>query len=368
MKRTQRRAFTLIEMLVAMALTLFVMVILSQAFVTALETFSQLKGIGDMQGNLRVASTLLQSDLAQDHFEGKRKLSDPSIVIEPTREGFFYVRLSKNSFSALLPEGTDADGLPSYRATADILYFTIKLRGNKRESFMSARLSALPASPLLTTGVNFFGQPLDANFQDQPQTFNSQWAEVVYYLARTGSTDEPLNQSSTLGTPLYALYRGQYLLVPNKDPANNNVNGTTDNGTIAAYLNVSCYQTPAPPVGTNRLSFNSPADVVTRSNRVIEKRGLPEPSAALVLSNVVSFHVRVLPSGFGFTDFLDYNTVPPANPMPSPPAPPNTPYPYKEWDTSNPPAPTSVRALQIIIRVWDPASQQTRQVTLIQDM
>ena len=37
-----RQAFTLVEVLVAMALTMFVMVILSQAFVAGLDTFSVL--------------------------------------------------------------------------------------------------------------------------------------------------------------------------------------------------------------------------------------------------------------------------------------------------------------------------------------
>ena len=45
----KRQGFTIVELLVAMALTLFTMAILSQAFVTSLEVFSQLKGIGDME-------------------------------------------------------------------------------------------------------------------------------------------------------------------------------------------------------------------------------------------------------------------------------------------------------------------------------
>ena len=44
-----RAGFTLIELMVAMALTVFIMVILSQAFILSLDTFSGMKGIGDMQ-------------------------------------------------------------------------------------------------------------------------------------------------------------------------------------------------------------------------------------------------------------------------------------------------------------------------------
>src|SRR5439155_10425507 len=46
--RQKRQGFTLVEMLVAMALTIFIMVIMSEAFVAGLETFRQLKAIGDM--------------------------------------------------------------------------------------------------------------------------------------------------------------------------------------------------------------------------------------------------------------------------------------------------------------------------------
>src|ERR1700736_5021158 len=90
---TRRSGFTLVEMMVAMTLTIFVMVILSQCFVQGLETFSGLKAIGDMQEELRTATTLLRSDLSMDHFEGKRRLSDPvsSFKKEKIREGFFAI-------------------------------------------------------------------------------------------------------------------------------------------------------------------------------------------------------------------------------------------------------------------------------------
>src|SRR5262245_54057590 len=48
----RRQGFTLVEMMVALALTVFIMVILSEAFVTGLETFRQLKAIGDMEESL----------------------------------------------------------------------------------------------------------------------------------------------------------------------------------------------------------------------------------------------------------------------------------------------------------------------------
>src|SRR6266498_1920925 len=86
----QRQGFTLVEVLVAMALTIFIMVILSQCFVAGLETFRQLKAIGDMESNMRTATTVLRSDLAADHFESKRRLSDVPFWIQgPPRMGYF---------------------------------------------------------------------------------------------------------------------------------------------------------------------------------------------------------------------------------------------------------------------------------------
>src|SRR5262245_23134206 len=129
-----RQGFTLIEMLVAMTLTIFVMVILSECFIQGLETFSQLKAIGDMQEKLRTATNMLREDLTQDHFEAKRRLTDPDIFSIRPREGFF--RILQTNGSAM--DGKDADGLYSYNAQSHILNFTNKKRGNRRENFYTA--------------------------------------------------------------------------------------------------------------------------------------------------------------------------------------------------------------------------------------
>src|ERR1700742_3562361 len=97
--RMQRRAgFTLVELMVATALTLFLMVILTQAFVMSLETFAAMKGIGDMQINLRTAANMLKNDLSQPHFESSRRLSDMNangpLVLSQNQQiqaGFFAV-------------------------------------------------------------------------------------------------------------------------------------------------------------------------------------------------------------------------------------------------------------------------------------
>lgn len=459
-RQSVRSAFTLVEMLVAMALTLFIMVILSQCFVTALSTFSGLKGIGDLQYNLRVATTLLQADLAQDHFEGKRKLSDASFNAafvsppEVPREGFFLLRMGPN-----LLEGVDADGLPSFVSpqstisAPDLLYFTIKLKGNQRDKFLTHRLPEPPNPPPVNwpkpfgnmagqfapNQVPFFGlSPLtdpqyprqqltgapppiglpqffahrpDAIFQDdggQQLVYCSQWAEVAWYLVREGSTVEQSVKGSTLGTPLYSLYRAQYLLVPNNKAANQNYDPRDSTGapvaaayyptlqeTTAAqygpaYSGVSCFLNSSlpPPLTNQYLYFTSPSDVTEPASpgfpsgkRTLQARneavtGNLAPAAqafnsALVLNNVVSFHVRVLPNppfAGGFIDRHHPNAPPWVAPdgVAAPVLPPVV---FDSASTANPaPLNQGIRALQIIIRAWDPASQQSRQVTFIQEM
>lgn len=59
----RRRAFTITELLVSMALIMFIMAILAEAFRAGLESFRQLKSVGDMDHKLRTASTILRRDL-----------------------------------------------------------------------------------------------------------------------------------------------------------------------------------------------------------------------------------------------------------------------------------------------------------------
>src|SRR6266576_3124405 len=87
-----RKAFTLVEMLVAMALVIFITTILSEAFVAGLDAFRNLKAVGDLNDKLRTAATTLRRDLNADHFEGRRRLSDPGFWLQgPPREGFFRI-------------------------------------------------------------------------------------------------------------------------------------------------------------------------------------------------------------------------------------------------------------------------------------
>src|SRR6516225_2620866 len=128
----RRQAFTLVELLVAMALIIFMMAILAQAFVAATDSFRDLKAAGDLAEKLRAVSIQLRRELAADHFEGKKRLSQPSFWDSgPPRQGFFRIYQGSRSQS----EGVDADGIASYRSADHALHFTVKLRGNQEGDF-----------------------------------------------------------------------------------------------------------------------------------------------------------------------------------------------------------------------------------------
>ena len=427
-----RSGFTLVEMLVAMTLTIFIMVILSQAFTQGLDTFSGLKAIGDMQEDLRAAANLMRHDLAQDHFEAKRRLSDPftSLQNEKIREGFFVIGQGYyplQSTKAL--EGTE-DGIPAYRATDHFLHFSNKMRGNARDKFFSG------SGPQLNTiQTTYFSHRPDAAFQDSSSNFySSPWAEILWLMIQTGTTVDPSNPSVT-GTPLHALYRCQYVVLP--DVAKANADSSSQNWVSSNYENIASNpkRKSGPPVAALRMvpefyspndlakGWNDPTDTTKIApynwcrtwnaynyyqilqhapynlfdragpgapNKPLPHNTTPPRQKALVLSNVVSFQVEVLKSTG--TDWEDLNLLAPETGA----SPKLFPIPF---DTANyqatgrpqlPKIPAvspngvnlggrdravdpprldfSILAIKVTIRIWDPKSRQTRQVTLIQDM
>jgi type II secretory pathway pseudopilin PulG len=450
----RRQAFTLVEMLVAMALTLFIMVITTTAFITGLDTFRMLKGLGDLQQGLRGAAQRLRTDLQANHFIGKGRMSSPLFWMPGNQQPQGFVRIE--NINPGTPEGNDLDALPLFRVTAHRLLMTNRLIGNRPENFYNAwiptPLPPLPQapnqpriSPLLPGSpnyrrTNFFDQPADARFQ-QGNTYSSQWAEIGYHLAKTGAT------GLDNGIPLYALYRIQRVVVPD----NSQINGATDpNGNwlfpasdLAYYLEMSCQLDPT----GQWIYFNSPVDlarglrsiggpdtrvtgnVAAGANTITvfdatgfvigdqfvidgpnadgetgqiqimipnklpmvdfqlvtpltknhtgqapvrrigfptvleDSQPLPNPpngtlpytaGSSLLLTNVVSFQVQVLRAG----DDQMRDVVANVN-IPSYPA---------YFDTSVWTNPLNVTAIQVVIRVWDPATLQTRQISIIQDM
>lgn len=391
---TKRRSgFTLVELLVAAGLMVFVMAILAEAFGESVKTFRGLKAIADMNSKLRTASTILRRELDADHFEGRKRMSDPDFWAEgPPRQGFFRVYQGSPSVS----EGTPLDGVNSYTSTNHALHFTVKLRGNDRGGQFMAFVP--PGSPLLSPNL---GLP-EGRFQDV-SAYSYQWAEVAYFLTRQG-------QDTANGTPLYALHRRQRLAVPD-----NNLVGNVP-ATEAQYYGEVSY---SPSASGASLYFNSPIDLTVPQHRFGGLPGgyLPISASAqagqagsdVVLTDVISFNVRVLFDRLAnFQDFVDLHDIEnqPGQMVPLPdrytPHHPNFSalnglrvfdtwsqhqdnlVDYSTWRstgliTSVPilasplPGPGSanvyrIKAIQVTIRVWDLRTEQARQVTIVQDL
>ncbi len=382
MQARSRSGFTLIELMVAMALTLLIMVILTQAFSIALETFATAKGIGDLTHNLRVATVNLRDDVMQDHFEGKRRLSDVTLtggsqlVAEKPQAGFFAILQGSPS----LLEGYDQNYLPSYRAVDHVLYMTVKRRGNRAENFFYTSLTAAtPADPRAldafflaqqgNSGMSASTPPYSIGIGSTAGYFSSQWAEVMYYLVRTGSTEQPNNPTATVGTPTFALMRAEFVMVPSE----RNVPTGIPIASSPMFPTIACNP------GAVDVEIFSPADsAAAASQRVvptqfaaapavspmlsIQPDGTPNllfpyarvaPASTLVLPNLISFQIQIMPTGTAVPAFVDV--------------------PGGVYDTALINAPGyrnnfGLRAIQITLRVWDPKTRQTRQITVVQDM
>src|SRR5262245_22561417 len=140
--RTRRPAFTLVELMVAMALTILIMAIMSAAFQVGMDSLSLLKSAGTLADHLNSAESTILKDLQSNHLideAGKPlRLSKLGDATQPLpwsgtgRKGYFAVNQ--------LPwtrDGTDGT-VDSYRAT-DILQMTVQLSGrNAQEVFLAA--------------------------------------------------------------------------------------------------------------------------------------------------------------------------------------------------------------------------------------
>lgn len=360
--------FTLVELLVSMALMMFIMVILVEAFSAGMDTFQNLRALGDLQEQLRSVSQLLQSDLAQPHFEGNRRCSDSNFWSEPRREGFFrivqlsapkttgsstmYVEEADNTppnYPGLtyLDYPTDPNGvLKCYRARDHRLHFAVRTRGNERDKFFFDT-TATGMGGLRTTAVN-----ADADTIYGGTYLTSQWAEVGYALVNQAApmlTEVPESVASPTpaGTvKLHTLYRYQYVAPSYVDDLNARKFGS--NATDFLYTSVKS--------GGNPLEFYSPNDLARGRRAFDPTAATPAVASArsVVCTNVVSFQVRVLKSNSTNGVYEDLPTD--SNGVPV------------SFDSQTEPSPSyRLLGVQVIIRIFDPSAGLTRQVTVVQD-
>jgi prepilin-type N-terminal cleavage/methylation domain-containing protein len=414
----QRRGFTIVELLVAMALIILIMAVLSEAFVTGLGAFRSLKSIGDMQERLRVAAIKLRQDLALRHFEGDRRLSDidpywqdPFIgngdqfnrnVGGRPEKGFLRIQtppgttqvLSSNGmpyFPSVALEGVDADGiqswittpsfaLPANRAMLPVLHMACKLVPDRKDVLRRDQLYITPVPPSTTPGNSTIDQNEGPPDFRQPGLLNSPWAEIAWFIVPTGET-----AGSQGVTPLYSLYRRQRILIaPRRDTYLSQGGGAVAPAQIGQYYGVSVEPDPTP--GNVLLLWNSEYSVAGqpyagypagRSMSTVLPNGSwwsrPTPVGTtngepatlqgddLVTTDVISFEIKVLrPNDLTFRDLNDWFTDGGGNQV----------QPFGGiYDTATAPQGwLSLRAIKITIRVWDFKTQLARQITVIQDL
>ncbi|MBO0700610.1 MAG: prepilin-type N-terminal cleavage/methylation domain-containing protein [Zavarzinella sp.] len=240
-KRPVRAAFTLVEMMVAMALTLFIMAIIAEVFGSAQRTFSAMRTAGQLQERMRSGAMVLRRDLQSEHFDGPfvagrggprvgdQRLDQAGWV--PSRRGYFEIRQFAPSIyepiQYFVNNGgvplTDGEGIVSTRAdgptvanpsTGHVLRMTVHLPDLSAPELFAAEL------PATVTAVTVNGQgpvPLAINNKinsfvtGQPFVY-SRWAEVQYFLKANGESTPQTNNGPSL--PLYSLRRRVRLLAP----------------------------------------------------------------------------------------------------------------------------------------------------------
>jgi hypothetical protein len=417
----RRTAFTITELLVSMALIVFIMSILAEAFVEGLKTFRSMKAIGDMNARLRTAAGMIKDDLIADHFDNKRRTSDLGFWLQgPPQEGFLRLWHGSPFGSATFFTEGNVDSIDSYYATDQWLHFTVKKRGNNRGNFYSATVPA--KSPLLQLGIP------DSRYQEAGvNVYNTQWAEITWYLRDNGGLTDG-------GQHLFTLFRRQHAVVPSTNLIVNNqiidLNyqdaATGKPGGIAAnqrpgYLEVS---TSLDSTG-KFLRFNSPRDLTIPERRFgfslnpNVAAGMPYRSDKNLRYPIYAFSAspNFLPddedgfAGLGgnaaqsfegtdviLTDVLSFVVIPIFSGVPTADIPiqnqyitKNFPgvgvydtwsdradelYDYTLWDNGSVPAADPhlvpckqvLTGLQISVRVWDSRTQQARQITVVQDM
>jgi len=306
--RNLRNGFTLVELMVAMALIILMLSIMSQAFVIATGTMQGLKEVADMQEKIRPAITLLQRDLGANHFEGSKKLSDPEFWDNgPPKEGYFML-WQDNAFepaSGVEPSGDEGayNGVSFRRSAAfanHMLAFTVKLPGKSPNEYFESSLSSLGGA----FGNTFFngpGTPLgmtDSNirrFEKDSSLIHSDWAEVAYFLGPHEPTNvnypSPSPDGYTDGKagpalPYFNLYRQQRLVLPSYNIAEVNLPTPPDNATNRDLLSELSfhpgeYSAPVPfpnpqmlppnpqyPQSSAILKFNNPNDLTVPWKRM----------------------------------------------------------------------------------------------------
>lgn len=375
--RGGRAGFTLVELLVATALTILVMTILAAAFQTGLAMMSDVKSVADLANQLDKAKAAILQDLGGVHLEdewGKPvQVSSPAVQAAAwastnNKRGFFKVRqvspphqnfntppsypYDTNPNYPFLFEGTDQDQVPSFRAVDQVLHLSVKLSGvNIDQVFVaSAPDKNPPAGPGDLVNSTMNRQDLRVGNQ-----FVSDWAEVAYFLQPSPVQTAPDDEGNVQPLNLYTLYRRQRVLTPGPFSFSPALDQNQYPGLSVPPISGSPSNDPlAITDPTKRLTVDAPAGSFASASIPSTS---PEYGSDVLLTNVVSFQIRLQFADVpGFQDVWTSITPDGAG--------------ARVYDTASAGGATKPRitAIQIKVRMYDTRNKMTRQVTITTDL
>lgn len=333
-----RSGFSLVELLVAMAIIIFMLSIMSQAFVIATTCMQGMKSVGELVDRTRPVLTLMQKDLSADHFDGTKKLSDANFWdYGPPKEGYFSI--VQGGVSEAESKPTDAvkyyisnsSNAPDQTKSNHVLAFSSRLSGKTPTDFYSAEFPSAqstgmsqifnyPASPT-AADPNLMKSLNSKRFDFVPGTLHAKWAEIAYFIKPNGQVikSDPAQTPVLPDLQLHDLYRQQRILLPDVADMNRQVfPGALSNDFYEYSHHVDSV--------TGKLVFNQPSDLTAPwkrfGNRTAPPLALPnfktyaDPAylpaklinySDLVLPNVISFDVRVLTDQLDFVHLVENN-------------------------------------------------------------
>jgi type II secretory pathway pseudopilin PulG len=310
----KRNGFTIVELLVALALVMFIMSIISQVFVDASESFRSQRAKADLSEKLRYLTQTIRADLRANHFEENRRLSDPNFWIKgPPKVGYFRLEQAStyNSVDSLTQNDT---ALISNQFSNTVMAFTVFNSGQEQSNFLSTYFSNADFVNWKSQKLN----PGDTRYEMDANCFNSPFAEIAYFLGPNNYKEIVLQDEP--GQPvvrLYSLYRKAWLICPEElSTTELEISSTTSPkinqrasvipNQLKTFLNTKGNQgianTDVPMRRGLGQYLGSPEKVISWKapldlNRPFDQNIEPSIQDYLIAENVLSFTVEVLPKG-----------------------------------------------------------------------
>lgn len=403
--------FTIVELLVSLGLVIFIMSLVSTIFVIATKSFRDMKAAGDLSEQLRSAGQLIRGMVKATHFTENVQPSDekfwqawdssgtgsyfsksgtPPLYTDAQFKDFSntfgrkgYLRLDQlaQPVDPFMGGSLDFDSIRVLTGNAlsdQRLSMTVLQNGSTPSDLFSAYYpDGLPNPGFPGTSRPAFLANIEHKYFESAQLVRRPNAEVAFFLAPPDLLDAPktgLISGDATNLPLYSLHMKTWLLKESTDSG----------GGPAPQLSIP----PPPPIGLGGTGWNDLFLVGFTSNRapmeLIQTKLINRFNTnTLILRNVISFEVQMLdnvgnPIALGVNGFFDTSaganwtkttamngavTYPPVGGS----------WVANQWQNQNGGtgaslSPLRIFALKIILRVYDPDNEITRQMTIIEPL